>query len=666
MRFRILMICLNLLTFSLQVSSQWVVINEVLVGPSANPNDFSASATTNANSLYSTDPDMQPPYNREYIELYNTNPCDTADLSCYTLGSNTFSSLSGDNWGAFTFPQGTKIPPLGFLIVGGNNAPVPVLDFNTTQYRQTSFNVQYLTGFPLRWFLRDQWGWIALYNPQGAPVDAVYWNASPGNATSLYQESEYQNPIVNTMGCNGTVTLPAASAIPGITYVGNVLPGTMTSFQRVQDGSPTWHATPVALTARGPNGIPIGPATLAFNIVPEHCNKNDGAITVLITGGGTGPYTKYWNGSVTPGGFTISNLAAGTYTIEVRDAYECLITYDTIVVPADAGPVINVVSVNDELCSGKNGSVITNITSGLPPYSIIWNTTPVITTGTLLNMAGGTYVMDVIDAAGCTASDTITIGHHKEPMIQMQLLSPDSCGYGVGKAAALVSGDYHPYQYLWNTSPAQTDSLVANLPAGNYQVTVTDGVCTTMAQINIPLIPGPVAAFKADPEVVYVQNGLVQFTDLSQGPLINWSWEFGDGNSASQQNPSHLFTSLGTYPVKLTVTDPIGCEGSVIRPVLVKDLTSAYFPNAFTPDGDGRNDLFMPKGIYITQFRMTIHDRWGRILFITEDPEIGWDGTTNGIPMPEGVYVWQAAFTHDYGDNIQRDLRLQGTVTLIR
>lgn len=664
--FRILFILVFALTFSLPSSAQWVVINEVFAGPPPNPNDLSTSSTTNANSLYSMDAGMQPPYNREYIELYNTNPCDTADLSCYTLGSNTYSQISGENWGAFTFPQGTKIPPLGFLIVGGNNAPVPQLDFNITQYRQTSFDVQYLTGYPFRWFLRDQWGWIALYTPQGNPADAVYWNASPGNASSLFQESEYQFPIVNTVGCNGTMTLPAASAIPGITYVGNILPGTMTSFQRIQDGSPTWHPAPVAITPRAPNGTPIGPATLTFNVVPEHCNKVDGSITVLIAGGGTGPYTKYWNGSTTPGGFTISNLPAGTYTIEVRDAFECLITYDTIVVPSDAGPVINLVSINPETCSNKNGSVITNITGGLAPYGITWNTTPAITTGTLLNVAGGTYTIHVLDAAGCVASDTIVVGHHKEPIIQMQLLSPDSCGYGIGKALALVTGDYHPYQYQWNTSPPQTDSLAINMPAGGYQVTVHDGVCTASAQITIPLIPGPVAAFKATPEEVYVQDGFVQFTDLSPGAVTQWQWAFGDGNTSSQQNPSHTFTSLGTWPVKLTVTDAIGCENSVIHPVLVKDLTSAYFPNAFSPDGDGHNDLFLPRGIYITNFRMTIHDRWGRLLFVSDDHESGWDGTSNGQRLPNGVYVWQASFTHDYGDNLQRNLRLQGTVTLLR
>lgn len=643
-----------------------VVINEVFAGPPPHPNDNSPSNTANANSMYSTDNNMQPSYNREYVELYNSHPCDTVDISCYTLGSNANSSSTGQNWGAFTFPQGSRIPPLGFLIVGGNYAPVPINDFNITNYRQTSFNTQYLTGDFVRWFLRDQWGWIALYNSAGQPVDAVYWNASPGSAANLYSTQEYQNTIVNTLACGGTKTHAAAANIPGITYVGNIQPGTMTSFQRVQDGSPTWHPGPVAITPRAPNGVPIAPPTLNFNIVPEHCGMHDGVITVIIISGGTGPYTVYWNSSSTSGGNTISNLVAGTYTVEVRDAFDCLKTFDTIVVPDDAGPLIDIFSVVDEKCSAKDGSVMTNITGGLQPYTILWNTTPPITNGNLLSMSAGTYRITVTDAAGCISTDSVTIKNHKEPILNIVLISPDSCGYGIGKALAEVTGDYHPYQYLWNSSPQQTDSIAVKLPAGNYAVTVTDGVCTVTGQIVIPLIPGPVADFVPNPDKVYVQDGVVAFTDLSAGQISSWLWDFTDGSISALQHPVHKFTSLGTYNVKLTVTDNIGCEGSASHPVLVKDITTAYFPNAFSPDGDGNNDVFMPKGIYITNYHLSIYDRWGRLIFFSESPEEGWDGKSDGRMMPEGVYIWQAFFTHDYGENIQKDLVLKGTVTLIR
>lgn len=660
---------LFLLTFLLMMvdaSPQGVVINEVFAGPPANPNDMSPQPTTNANSLYNTSSNILVPYNREFIELYNSNPCDTIDISCYTLGSNASSSNNGSNWGAFTFPAGTKIPPLGFIIVGGNNSPSPQIDFNITNYRQTTFNIQYLCGDDVRWFLRDQWGWIALYNPQGAPVDAVYWNAFPGNALSLFQADEYTNSILNTTACGGSVILPAAISIAGIEYVGNINPGSMTSFQRQQDGSQVWYSSPVPVTPRGPNGTPIQPATLSFQTLPDYCLNGTGKITLTIIPGGTGPYTIYWNGSTQPGGNILQNLTAGTYTVKVVDAYNCLITYDTIAVPSAPGPTLTFTQVENEKCSGANGKATVQVNGGTAPFQYTWNNNPLLNTATVNTLTAGIWVVQVIDQNNCKVTDTLMIENHKEPIVSTQLISPDSCGIGKGAALGKVTGDYPPYSFQWSTLPVQTDSLATSLFAGTYTVSVTDGICTVTTSINIPLIPGPVADFKATPEAVYLEDGIVNFTDLSPGPLTGWYWDFKDGNTSSQQNPVHKFTSLGTFPVTLTVTDIIGCEGQVTHPVLVKDITAAFFPNAFTPDGDGINDFFLPRGIYITEYQLFVFDRFGRAIFYSADPLSGWDGTVDGSYALEGVYAWKAEFNYDYGENVVKKLYLSGTVTLLR
>lgn len=655
-----------LLCIVFKLSAQQVVINEVLAGPPPNPNDFSTQNTANANSLYSLDPSMLPSFNREYIELYNTSPCDTIDIGCYTIGSNANSPVTGPNWGAFTFPAGTKIPPLGFIIIGGNDAQVPYNDFNITWYRQNHFNTQYLCGDATRWFLRDAWGWVALYDDLGNPVDAVYWNDWSGSAMSLNTQDEYQNPIVNTMACGGTKILPAASAINGIQYVGHIISGTFLSFQREQDGSPNWHSSPVYPTPRAPNGTPIQPPYVSHTVIPEYCGHQDGEIILQITPGGTGPYTVYWNGSAVPGGLTLSNLSAGTYTLIVRDAFDCLNVFDTITVTDNAGPQILILSVDDEKCSAADGSVTTQIQGGLQPYSITWNTTPASTMASISGLQEGSYIITVIDASGCEASDSVSIQNHKEPLLDLLLLSADSCGYNNGMALARVTGDYHPYSYSWSSIPQQQDSIASNLPAGNYSVTITDGVCTASAQILVPLIPGPNADFMANPEILYLQDGTVEFTDLSQGMIKEWLWDFNDGSFSFLQHPAHTFTSLGSFNITLTVTDDIGCKADITKPLIVKDITSAFFPNAFTPDGDGLNDYFMPKGIYITNYRLLIYDRAGRTVFGSVDPNEGWDGSVDGRPAQEGVYVWTASFSHDYGENRIRDLNLYGTVTLIR
>jgi gliding motility-associated-like protein len=644
-----------------------VVINEVHAGAQPNPLDFSFQPTTNANSLYSIDPNMQPPYNREYIELFNTHPCDTADISCFTIGSNANPGPTGTpNWGAFTFPQGTKIPPLGYIIIGGNDAPVPVNDFNITQYRQNTFNIQYLCGDQTRWFLRDAWGWVALYDNQGGPVDAVYWNDWPGTAASLFVEAEYQSPIVNITACGGTKTHLAASAIPGIEYVGNIFAGSNTSFQRQTDGSMTWYATPVPLTPRGPNGVVIGPPSAIYTFTPSYCGNLDGSVTVQIIPGGTGPYTVYWNGSSTPGSLTLSNVPAGPVTLKIQDAYDCQNFYDTIIIPGDTGPEITFVNVNNETCTGANGLIDILVINGVPPYQIVWNHNPALSSTTLTGLSAGKYSVLVTDSKGCFNTDSVEIFNHREPSLSMVLLSPDSCDRKNGAALASVTGDYPPYAFAWNTLPVQSDSIAVNLTAGVYHVTATDGVCQVSGQITVPLVPPPVAAFVLSPEVVYVQDGMVSFIDQSLGQINGWLWDFRDGGSSAFQNPSHKYTTLGIFNVQLTVSDANGCTATVSHPVKVKDITAAYFPNAFTPDSDGLNDYFKPVGIYITEYRLEIFDRWGRLVFMSEDPEAGWDGTINDKMAPGGVYVWSARFNHDYGSDVTRDLQLYGTVTLIR
>ncbi len=655
-----------LLCLSAMASPQGVVINEVFAGPAANPNDMSPQPTTNANSLYNTASNIQIPYNREYIELYNPNPCDSADISCFTLGSNASEPSVGSNWGAFTFPFGTKIPPLGFIIVGGNNSPSPAIDFNTTYYRQTTFNSQYLCGDLERWFLRDQWGWIALYNSQGVPVDGVYWNAFPGTALNLNTEPEYANPIQNITACNGNNFLPAAVNIAGIEYVGNINPGSMTSFQRQQDGSQTWYSTPVAITPRGPNGAPIQPASLSFQTIPDYCGNATGKITLTIIPGGTGPYTIYWNGNTQAGGNILQNQPAGIHTVKVVDAFNCLISYDTIVIPSAPGPTLTFVNVEDEKCSAANGKATVQIAGGVAPFQYIWNNNPSLNTATVSSLTAGTWIVQITDQYNCIATDTLVMGNHKEPVVATVLLSPDSCSIGKGAALAQVTGDYHPYSFQWNSFPVQTDSIADSLFAGNYIVTVSDGICTASASIYIPVIPGPLADFKASPWEVYLEDGIVAFSDLSPGPLAAWLWDFMDGNSSAQQNPTHKFTTLGIFNVTLTVTDHVGCEGKISHPVLVKDITSAYFPNAFTPDGDGINDIFLPKGIYITDYKLLVFNRFGNVVFASNDPLSGWNGTFEGKEAPEGVYAWKAVFSHDYGENLIKTLHLSGTVTLLR
>lgn len=218
----------------------------------------------------------------------------------------------------------------------------------------------------------------------------------------------------------------------------------------------------------------------------------------------------------------------------------------------------------------------------------------------------------------------------------------------------------------------------------------------------------------------------VVFTDLSQGEITSWNWDFGDGFGTSvDQDPEYIFPGANTYIVQLiigndcemdtvtkeivltikppilvdtvicnnepitfngityqemvfssgvfnytsTFTDIQGCDSIINLRVTVNacgcELT---FPNVFTPDGDGINDIFQPVVVCdqsIQDYRMVIYDRWGETVYETFEYQDFWDGTINGFPMPMDVFVYLVEYEIVDGEN-RMAFKETSDVTLIR
>ena len=239
-------------------------------------------------------------------------------------------------------------------------------------------------------------------------------------------------------------------------------------------------------------------------------------------------------------------------------------------------------------------------------------------------------------------------------------------------------------KYSWDFGDNLTASDVKNpthtyLSAGNYVVKLnvadTPGGCTANFDSIIYVQPSPVAKFSVYPNPVGNDTPLVTFTDSSTGDFIlTRYWDYGD--STHDSNPVknvHLYHPIdpidtGTYLVFLKLTNKYSCSDSTYQYVHIKQFLKldGRFPSAFTPNGDGLNDIWHPITRGVLSYHCIIFDRWGQIVYTTDDwNDPGWKGDYrgNGVRVPEGVYVYYAYLT-DY-DNLEYK-KAQGTITVLR
>ncbi|MEM7105047.1 MAG: PKD domain-containing protein [Bacteroidota bacterium] len=201
------------------------------------------------------------------------------------------------------------------------------------------------------------------------------------------------------------------------------------------------------------------------------------------------------------------------------------------------------------------------------------------------------------------------------------------------------------------------------------------GVCAdTIRVFNVVEVqPTPIAQFDYTEE----SGGILQFVDLSEN-AVSWFWDFGDGETSTEQSPQHRYFQNGTHVVTLIVEGFNGCPDTAqvtIEPQLIYGL---FIPNAFSPEiGAGDVRLFKPKGVGLTEYRIDVYSTYGKLLWSSTaldggQPAEAWDGTYNGKLLPQDVYVWKAYGVFEDGSNwrgtpdVDGNLHRVGSVTLLR
>jgi gliding motility-associated-like protein len=226
-------------------------------------------------------------------------------------------------------------------------------------------------------------------------------------------------------------------------------------------------------------------------------------------------------------------------------------------------------------------------------------------------------------------------------------------------------------QWIWNMDSSVISTLQSPVihetvfGSKNIQHIVSNGECSDTVIKTVNLDNTLKAAFQSPVEVC--PKSIISFANTSIGNIISYNWDFGDGSaSESQTPPDHLYpdTREGkTYAVRLTVQNNMGCLDTAVAQITKMQSCAIGVPNAFTPNGDGKNDYLYPLNAFsVTNLEFQVFNRLGQLVFETRDWTKKWDGTINGKLQQTGTYIWMLRYTDASG----RNFSLRGTSVLIR
>ena len=230
-----------------------------------------------------------------------------------------------------------------------------------------------------------------------------------------------------------------------------------------------------------------------------------------------------------------------------------------------------------------------------------------------------------------------------------------------------VEGSIVDWQWNFGDGFLSSDSSANHLytSPGTYSLSlhVTNSrgcIDDTTLYKYITVYPTPKSDFSFSSEPPSIVLSKVNFYDQSS-PVSTWLWNFGDNSFSSLENPDHLYDSAGVYFTSLIVMNQFGCKDTSFREIVLIGSYTLWIPNAFTPNGDGKNDVFEVKGENLNSFKMDIYNRWGILVFTSNNIFNGWNGEVDNRKVQTDSYIYRIATT----DTSSKDHLYVGQLSLI-
>jgi gliding motility-associated-like protein len=400
--------------------------------------------------------------------------------------------------------------------------------------------------------------------------------------------------------------------------------------------------------------------------------ENDAPVNLqAITSGGVWSGTGITNAS--QGTFDPATATPGLHIITYTFNSVCSFT-QTMPVTVKPNPTLPLISNNSPMCERLDLHFITTTIQNADYY---WSGPNGFTSNlqnpSILNVTyadSGDYQLYII-VDGCASPVGTSVGAiWPTPPTPVITTNSPLCE---GQTLYLETDSFPNASYFWSgpsgfssnaRKPVIGYAMAVN--TGTYEIIKIANGCSSIASsIDVTVHPTPVSLFYANPEEVSILNPTIDFlSQATTGTDIQYQWDFGDNVLSTDFSPNHVYSDTGTFVVSYTVTNSVtGCSSETEKTVIVTPYFRLFIPSAFTPNGDGLNDIFEITGKSVEEYDLRIFDRWGGSMYQSSSISQHWDGkVSGGHDATQGAYVYRIVVK----DHTGKEHEYTGTVTLLR
>ena len=398
------------------------------------------------------------------------------------------------------------------------------------------------------------------------------------------------------------------------------------------------------------------PINAVFDPVSPSCfGDSTGSLTVTASGG-WGDFEYDWQNPINKIGnndSVLSNILAGNYLVKVTDDGGCAKNFPVSLNGPDPISISSVVT--DNSCNSTiDAEIAIEVTGGTPNYSYQWLKDGVdyATTQDIDSLIADNYELIVTDSLSCVKSSGILEILTPDPLL-LNILSVENTlctGAYTGSILTEALGGTVPYQYHIDSGTFGNTPYFNELADGAHIVAVTDNNnCSTDTLITLFTEYELIADFDLSYTNPYI-DWPISFNDSSSARNItSWFWELGNGAAVEGQNTEFIYRAPGVYPITLKITNEVGCEALKMDTLIIEKGYKLMMPSAFTPNNDGLNDVFKPSHENIIQTTIQIYNKYGALVYQSNELDAEWNGDLKEVPLPQDSYLYVIEYVAESG-----------------